>query len=316
MFFGCYLSTATMTRDEDGPPVPELTRRITLSCCHAGPVRALTPVLTRMPGNGIPPGDILAGSGYAHRDAGAWALPLRAAGAQLAQDLHPSDRGPQGTVHGAIITNGSLYCPATPGPLLHLAPLGPAATPEDTAAHDQRTAELARHKPGRLTADDADGCHRVTCPAVMGKLRCPLRPASTTLDRSRPEILTPPACPPACCTQQTPTTGPDIAAKTRQHDCPSPAHRRSCTRRTAAERGFSTIKDPASNTVTRGWCRLTGLARPALWLAALHAVRNQRILTAWNARQADNERRAAAGLPPRTRKRRRKTTPTSPAAPP
>ena len=55
MFFGYYLSAATMTRDEDGPPVPELTRRITLSSCHADPVRALTPVLTRMPANGIPP---------------------------------------------------------------------------------------------------------------------------------------------------------------------------------------------------------------------------------------------------------------------
>jgi hypothetical protein len=143
----------------------------------------------------------------------------------------------------------------------------------------------------------------------MGKLRCPLRPASMTLDRSRPEILTPPQHPPACCTQQTLTISPDVAAKTRQkHDYPSAAHRRSYARRTSAERGFSTIKDPASNTIARGWCRLTGLPPLALWLACLHAVRNQRILDAWNTRQAENQRRAAAGLPPRTRKRRRKTT--------
>ena len=50
-----------------------------------------------------------------------------------------------------------------------------------------------------------------------------------------------------------------------------------------------------------------GLAPLMLWLACLLAVRNQRILTAWNARQDDNARRAAAGLPPRTRRRRRKT---------
>ena len=114
MFFGYYFSAATMTRDEDGPPVPELTRRITLSSCHADPVRALAPVLARMPGNGIAPGDILADSGYAHRDADAWALPLRAAGAQLVQDLHPADRGPQGTIHGAIITNGTSTAPPPP----------------------------------------------------------------------------------------------------------------------------------------------------------------------------------------------------------
>ena len=317
MFFGYYLSAATMARDEDGPPVPELTRRITLSSCHADPVRVFTPVLVRMPADGIALGDILADSGYAHRDAGAWALPLRAAGARLVQDLHPHDRGPQGTYHGAIIANGNLYCPATPQPLLHLGPLAPAATADQVTAHDQQTAELARHKLGRLTADDADGYHRVTCPAAMGKLRCPLRPASMTLDRNRPEILTPPGHPPACCTQQTLTIGPDIAAKTRQkHDYPSAAHRRSYARRTAAERGFSTIKDPASSTIARGWCRLMGLTPLALWLAALHTVRNQRILDAWTTRQAENQRRAAAGLPPKTRKRRRKTTLTSLTASP
>jgi hypothetical protein len=143
LFFGYYLSAATMVREETSPPVPGLTRRITLSSCHAGPVRAFTPVLTRMPENGIALGDILAGSGYAHRDAGAWALPLRAAGAQLICDLHPHDRGPQGTHEGAIIANGCLYCPATPKPLLHLGPLAPGAAPDDIAPHDQQTAELA-----------------------------------------------------------------------------------------------------------------------------------------------------------------------------
>jgi len=59
-----------------------------------------------------------------------------------------------------------------------------------------------------------------------------------------------------------------------------------------------------------------GLTAPALWLAALHAIRNQRILATWNTRQADNQRRAAAGLPPRTRKRRRKTTLASLTTPP
>lgn len=317
MFFGYYMSAAVMTRDENGPRIPELTRRITLSSCHADPVRAFTPVLTRMPANGIALGDILADSGYAHRDPAAWALLLRAAGAQLIQDLHPHDRGPQGTYHGAVIANGNLYCPATPEKLLHLGPLPPAATPDATAACDTQAAELARHKLGRLTADDTDGYHRVTCPAAMGKLRCPLRPDSMTLDRSRPEILTPPQHPPACCTQQTLTIPPSVAAKTRQkHDYPSAAHRRSYARRTSAERGFSTIKDPAGNTTARGWCRLMGLAPLALWLAALHAIRNQRILRAWDTRQAENTRRAAAGLPPRTRTRRRETTLATLTAPP
>ena len=137
LFFGYYFSAATMTRDEAGPAVPELTRRITLSSCHADPVRAFAPVLARMPAAGIPLGDILADSGYAHRDAAAWALPLRAAGAQLVQDLHPHDRGPQGTIHGAIIANGNLYCPATPGHCCtwaHWPPPPPGKTPPRTTS--------------------------------------------------------------------------------------------------------------------------------------------------------------------------------------
>ena len=310
-------SAATMMREEHGPAVPELARRMTVCSCRHDPARALVPVLTAMPADGIPLGDILSDSGYAHRDADAWAIPLRQSGAELVQDLHPSDRGPRGTHHGAIIANGNLYCPATPRTLLELAPLARDATPEQADAHDQQTAETARYKLGRITSDDADGYHRVACPAATGKIRCPLRPASMRLDRNRPEILTPPEHPPACCQQQTITVPPDVAAKTRQkHDYPSKSHRRSYARRTGAERTFSTAKDPATNNIAHGWTRLMGLTPITLWLACLLAVRNQRILTAWDARQADDARRAAAGLPPKTRRRRRKTLASLAAAAP
>jgi len=317
LFFGYYHSAGTMVREETGPPVPELARRMTLTTCHLDPVRALVPILQRMPASGIRLGDVLADSGYAHRAAAAWAIPLRQAGAQLIQDLHPHDRGPQGTHAGAIIANGNLYCPATPKTLLELQPLPRDATPDEITTHDTRASELARHKLGRISADDADGYHRVTCPAVMGKIRCPLRSPSMTLSRDRPEILTPPAHPPPCCTQQTITVPAQVAAKTRQkHDYPSPAHRRSYARRTGAERTFATIKDPATTTIARGWCRLMGLTPLHLWLACLHAVRNQRILDAFETRQADNARRAATGLPPKTRRRRRQTLAMLAAAPP
>jgi hypothetical protein len=201
--------------------------------------------------------------------------------------------------------------------LLEPGPLAPGATREQAAAHDAKTAEAARYKPGRLTADDTDGYHRVQCPAAMGKIRCPLRPASMRLDRNRPEILQPPEHPQACCEQQTITVPPDVLAKTAQkHDYPSAAWRRSYARRSGAERGFSTAKDPASNDIARGWCRLMGLAPLMLFVTTLLIARNQRILTAWNTRQQDNQRRAARGLPPRTRKRRRKTLATPAARPP
>ena len=233
------------------------------------------------------------------------------------QDLHPHDRGPQGTHHGAIIANGNLYCPATPRPLPEPGPLAPGAAAEHAAAHDQQTAELAKHKLGPITADDADGYHRVICPAAAAEIRCPLRPDSMTLDRGRPEILTPPGHPPACRTQQTITVPPHVAAKTRQkHHYPPAAHRRSYHRRTGSEQTFATIKDPATTSIARGWCRLTGPAPLALWIACLLAIRNQRILAAFDARQAETARRATPGLPPKSRKRRRHSLASPTAAPP
>jgi hypothetical protein len=317
LFFGCYLPDAVTVPDEHGPPVPEFARRMTVSSCRHDPVPAFTPVLTALPGHGIPLGDVLADSGYSHRIPRHWASPLRAAGAQLVQDLHPHDRGPKGTHEGAVISNGNLYCPVTPRPLLELGPLARTATKEQAAGHDRKTSELARYKLGRLTADDADGYHRVQCPAAAGKIRCPLRPASMTLDRDRPEALQPPEHPQACCTQQTITVPPGVLAKTAQkHDYPSVAWRRSYSRRSGAERSFATAKDPATNDISRGWCRLMGLTPLMLFTACLLAVRNQRILAAWNARQEENQRRAAKSLPPKTRRRPRRTLTALTAAPP
>jgi hypothetical protein len=253
LFYGYYLSAGIMMPDENSPAVPEFARRAALSSCRHDPVRVFAPVLTAMPGQGIPLGDIPGDSGYAHRDASAWAIPLRTAGAQLVQDLHPHDRGPKGTHDGAVISNGSLYCPQTPRPLPEPGPLARTATTEQAADWERETAELARYKPGRLTSDDQDGYHRVQCPAAMGKIRCPLRPASMTLDRDRPQILQPPEHPQACCTQQTITVPPAVLARTAQkHDYPSAAWRRSYRRRTGAERGFATAKDPATSDISRG----------------------------------------------------------------
>ena len=260
LFFGYFFSAATMVADEGGPAVPELVRRMALSTCSHDPVRAVVPVLERMDEGSI--GDVLCDSGYAHRRSEYWALPLRAAGARLVMDLHPSDRGTKGTFGGAICANGNLYCPCTPPALLTLGPLARGATEAEVAAHDVRSAELARYKLGRISADDADGYHRVMCPAAMGKVRCPRREQSLALSFDRPSVTAPPQSAPTCCVQATLTVPAEVNAKTKQkHDYPSAAHRRSFARRTAVERSYSTMKDPASTDVTRGWCRVMGLSR-------------------------------------------------------
>jgi hypothetical protein len=269
---------------------------------------AFVGVLQRMANEGIKLGDLLSDCGYAYRQPESWAMPLRALRAELVQDLHPHDRGIKGSHMGALTANGNLYCPATPKALLQLDPLARAAGEQEIQAHDQQTAELSRYKLSPISARDHDGYHRVACPAAAGKLRCPHRPSSMQLPHTRAQILTPPEQPPACCTQQTLTVPPSVNSKTAgKHDYPSKAFRLSYARRSAAERTFATIKDPASNDISRGWCRLMGLTGPSLFIACLLIARNIRIANAFTARQAEQTRRQACGLPPRRRRRQRNT---------
>ena len=309
MFFGYYLQAVTAVSDEQGPEVPELARRMHLASPRHDPPAQIVPVIARMHASGIRIGDLLADSGYSYRVPEHWALRIRKLGIDLIVDLHPNDRGTQGTHMGAICHNGNLYCPATPPALLELSPLPRAASTEQTDAHDRLCDELARYKLSPLTSYDHDGYRRVICPATSGKLRCPLRPQSMTLPHEHPTILTPPDQPPVSCTQKTITVPPSVNAKTAQkHDYPSPQHRLSYNRRTAAERTFATVSDRATNDLSRGWCRLFGLTPIALLTATALIARNIRIHDAFQARQADNQRRAANGLPPKQRKHRRHST--------
>jgi hypothetical protein len=288
-FFGYYGQAVTMVPDERKAPVPELIRRVVLHPCNVDPPSALVATIRDMADKGILIGDVIADCGYSHRLAERWATPLRRLGARLVQDLHPHDRGMQGTHQGATCCNGNLYCPATPLSLLELGPLAPSARTEQRAAHDRRSAELARYKLGPLSAEDSEGYYRVGCPAALGKLRCPLKAASMNLDFDRPEVMDPPTALRRCCTQASITVGPSVNAKTRQkHDYPSAAHRLSYARRTAVERSFSTLKDPATTDVRRGWCRLFGRTKNLVMLVCAVVIRNLRVLASFEKRVANN----------------------------
>lgn len=307
-FFGYHLQAATIVADEHGPPTPELVARITLASCKHDPPEQIVPVIKRMAEHGIALREMLADSGYSYRQPERFAMPMRQAGAKLVIDLHPNDRGMKGTHQGAVIANGNLYCPATPTRLFELGPPAPGATEEQLAAHDHKTEELARYKLSTLNAPDNDGYSRLICPAAASKIRCPLRESSISLSHEHPTITSPPEHPPTCCKQQTITIPPAVTAKTKQkHDYPSKAHRLSYARRTAAERTFSRLHDPARCDISRGWSRLTGLTPNAIMLACATIILNIATADAFAARQAENKRRAEHGLPPRRRRRRRES---------
>ncbi len=60
-----------------------------------------------------PLGDVLADSGYVHRDADAWALPLRAADAALVQDLTRTTAAPKAPAKAPSSATGPVLPPDT-----------------------------------------------------------------------------------------------------------------------------------------------------------------------------------------------------------
>jgi hypothetical protein len=296
-----------MVKDLRGQDVPKLVRVVVFLAPRHDPAANMAEALLRRSGNGLCFTDVLADCGYSNRSPENFARPIRRAGADLTIDLHPEDRGPKGTYKGAVVSNGNLFCPCTPAPLLELGPLKRGSGASETEIHDAQSAELAHYKLGRVSRDSEDGSHRVMCPALLGKVRCPLREKSMSLDFKRPEVTEPPSYPPTCCVQKTITIKEEVTAKTAQHhDYPSKTHRLSYSRRTAAERTFAWLQDSATVGMRRGWSRLMGRAKNHLMYVLGVVVRNVRIVESFERNLAKEARREARRLRTRLRGRRRR----------
>ncbi len=261
-----------------------------------------------MPKAGIALGDIICRLGL--RAPGPCALRSPAARSRgfLGDGPAPPRSGHSGHPRGASLWNGNLYCPATPKALFDLGPLGRRASEAEVGAHDERIAELARYKLGRISAPDAEGFCRVACPAVMGKVRCPLREASMALGLSRPEVASVPEHPPSCCTQQTITVPPSVNQKTAQKSrLPLAPWRRSYARRSRRRAHQCQDQGPGHDRRRPGVVPGDGTRAHEPLLACALVVRNLAVADAFDARAAVDQRRAAAGLGPKIRRRRRTT---------
>ena len=314
LFWGYYAQVAVVACEEGAEkPDPELIYRVVVKSASIEPADEMAGALERMAASGKGPSDVLADCGYSFKTG--FSRRLRNIGAEPVMDLHPFDRGPKGTFEGAVCANGSLYCPCVPERLLTLGPLVRGAPEKAVAAHDRACAELEHYRFAPLARPDKEGYERVMCPAAAGKLRCPLVEASLNLSFSHPSVTQAPSSPPRCCRQRSITVAPQVNDKTRQkHPYPSPIHRRSYARRTAAERAYARLADPAGEGVRRGWCRLFGTAKNTLMYSLAAVVHNLRLLESRERQDQLEARRAsqAASGPGRKRPRRHEQQPPVP----
>ena len=154
---------------------------------------------------------------------GRFHLPARALGYQPVMDYRAGQPGIQANTQGALLVQGTWYCPALPGPLITATtePRGHAITRE---LYSQQITARACYQLNRKNGPDADGYQRLSCPATGHHpgLICPPRPASLTPRDGLPKILRPPEEPPKICRQTAITIAPDVAPATGR-TCPTAA---------------------------------------------------------------------------------------------
>ena len=136
-------------------------------------------------------------------------LPARALGYQPVMDYRDDQLGIQANSQGALLVEGSWYCPALPGPLV-TATAGLRDHLITRELYDQQIAARAYYQLKRKDGPDTDGYQRLSCPALGAhpRLMCPLREPSLSPRDGRPKVLQPPEEPPKICTQTAITIAP------------------------------------------------------------------------------------------------------------
>jgi hypothetical protein len=235
---------------------------------------------------------------------GRFHLPARALGYSPVMDYRADQLGIQASTGGALLVEGTWYCPALPEPLITAtARLRDHAI--DRGLYDQQIAARAPYQLKRKDGPDADGYQRLSCPALGTHpgLMCPLRQASLSPRDGRPKVLQPPEEPPQACRQTAITIAPDTGARYRQ-DLPygSPAwHARYATLRNTIEGLNGYAKDPAHQALAQpGRRRIRGIAAQSLFTALLLTAANIRKIRAWRALTATDQ----AAATQRARRRR------------
>jgi hypothetical protein len=231
-------------------------------------------------------------------------LPARALGYSPVMDYRADQLGIQANSQGALLVEGTWYCPALPEPLITATTrLRDHAITRDL--YDQQITARYPYQLKHKDGPDAGGYQRLSCPAAgtRPRLICPLRQPSLTPRDGRAKVLQPPPEPPRICRQTAITIAPDIGARYRQ-DLPygSPAwHKSYATLRNTIEGLNGYAKDPAHQALAQpARRRVRGITAQSIFTALLLMAANIRKIRAWRALTA----RDKARITRRARRRR------------
>ena len=214
---------ATMARPPGAPPAhPDLAIGLALARPGEDPGGTGARVLASVAARGHKPGWLGYDRAYTAALPERFQLPARALGYRPVMDYRIDQLGIQANTGGAILVEGSWYCPALPEPLI-TATTGLRDHAITRDLYTQQITARACYQLKRKDGPDADGYRRLSCPAAghRPQLICPLRqtrhpatgvPRSSSHRQNRPGSAPRPRSP-------SPLTSAPATART----CPTPA---------------------------------------------------------------------------------------------
>jgi len=229
-------------------------------------------------------------------------LPLRAMGYQLCFDYQRDQLGIQAEHGGAILVDGTWYCPQMPTVLID-------ATKDyldgliDQATFEARIEERRPYQMRYKQRGDKDGHWRFVCPAEDPGARawCPTKPGLWRDRAGKTHIGVAPDTPGDVCNKHSVTFPADAGAKYAQ-DLPykTPEWQALYGKRNTSESANSHFKDPSREAGGEGRRRrVRGFTAQFIFLAGLIVSANLRKLQLFADEQTDSP-------PPRRRVRRRR----------
>ena len=157
---------ATTARPPGAPPgCPNLAAGLALTRPGEDPGGTGARVLASVAARGHKPGWLGYDRAYTQALPGRFHLPARALGYKPVMDYRADQLGIQANTGGAILVEGTWYCPALPGPLITATTrLRDHAITRDL--YDQQITARRPYQLHRKDGPDTDGYQRLTCPAL------------------------------------------------------------------------------------------------------------------------------------------------------